>query len=190
MSRINLPAGMATALAAAHVTHFVLLQLDLDSGTQYLSSTPFDVVYDGNTYLAAQGIGTVEPVTETAGEVQGLTFTLSGVPGSAIASTLTEPLQGRTVTLRLAVLDGTGSFLVDPVVWQGALDVPSIDDAGSTCTVTVTAEHALLGWQQPSGRLFSNEQQQADYSGDKFFEFAADLADATIVWPGKEYWRQ
>lgn len=189
MSRISLPGGMAALLADAHVTWFVLLQLDLDSGTQYLTSTPFDVDYGGHTYVAAQGIGTVEPITETAGEVQGMTYTLSGVPSSAIAGVLTEPLQGRTATLRLAVLSGT-TVTVDPVVWQGALDVPTIEDDGATCTIRVTAEHALLGWQQPSGRLFSNEQQQADYSGDKFFEFAAGLADATIVWPGREFWRQ
>lgn len=189
MSRINLPGGMATALAAAHVTQFVLLQLELDGGTVYLASTPFAVDYDGHTYLAAQGIGTIEPVAETAGEVRGLAYTLSGVPSSAIAGVLTEPLQGRTVTLRLAVVDGT-TLIVDPVVWQGALDVPTIEDDGATCTIRVTAEHALLGWQQPSGRLFSNEQQQKDYAGDLFFEFAADLADKTIVWPAKEFFRQ
>ena len=189
MSRINLPAGMAAALAAAHVTHFVLLQLDLDSGAVYLTSAPFDVAWSGNTYLSAQGVGAIEPITETAGEAQGMTYVLSGVPSAAIAGALTEPLQGRTATLRLAVLDA-GTLLVDPVVWQGALDVPTIDDDGATCTIRVTAEHALLGWQQPSGLLFSNEQQQAAYAGDKFFEFAAELADATIVWPGKEFFRQ
>lgn len=189
MSRINLPFGYLTALAEAHVTWFALLQLDLDSGTQYLASTPFDVPYGGNTYVGAQGIGTIDPVTETADGAQGLAFTLSGVPVWAIASVLTEPLQGRAVTLRVAVVTGAGA-IVDPVVWQGALDVPVIEDDGATATVRITAEHALLGWQTPSGRLFSNEQQQLDYSGDKFFEFASDLADATIVWPGKEFFKQ
>lgn len=189
MSRINLPGGMATTLAAAHVTHFVLLQLDLTSGTQYLSSTPFDVSYGGNTYTGVQGIGSVEPVTETAGEIKGLAFTLSGVPASAIASALTEPLQGRTATLRLAIVDG-GTLVVDPVVWQGALDVPVIEDNGQTATIRISAEHSLIGWQQPSGKLFSNEQQQLDYAGDKFFEFASDLVDKPLVWPDKSFWKK
>lgn len=189
MSRLSLPGGMAAKLAEAHVTWFVLLQLDLDSGTQYLASTPFDVTYSGNTYTGAQGIGTIEPVTEVAGMAQGIAYTLSGVPSSAIAAVLTEPIQGRTATLRLAVVDGT-SLLVDPVVWQGALDAPTIEDNGTTCTVRVTAEHALIGWQQPTGKLFSNEQQQLDYAGDEFFEFAADLAEKPIVWPGKDFWKR
>jgi len=189
MSRINLPGGMTTALAAAHVTHFVLLQLDLTSGTQYLSSTPFDVAYGGQTYTGVQGIGSIEPVTETSSEIKGLAFTLSGVPSSAIAGMLTEPLQGRTATLRLAIIDG-GTAVVDPVVWQGALDVPVIEDNGATATIRINAEHSLIGWQQPSGRLFSNEQQQLDYAGDKFCEFASDLVDKPIVWPDASYFRQ
>lgn len=189
MSRISLPSGLTTALAAAHVTWFALVQLDLDSGTVYLASTPHDVDYGGHTWTGAQGIGTIEPVTETADGAQGIAFTLSGVPSSAIAGVLTEDVQGRAVTLMLVVLDA-GTWRVDPCVWQGALDVQTIEDSGDTATIRVTAEHALIGWQQPSGRLFSNEQQQADYSGDKFFEFASALADQPIVWPGKEFFRQ
>ena len=44
--------------------------------------------------------------------------------------------------------------------------------------IQVTAEHALIAWQQPSGALFSDAEQQLRSPGDKFFEFAAQMAEA------------
>ncbi len=53
MSRANLDSATLAALQAANVTMFVLLELDFDSGRQYLVDLPFNVPWDGNTYLAA-----------------------------------------------------------------------------------------------------------------------------------------
>lgn len=188
MTRGTLPAGLLTALQASHVTSFVLVDLLLDAGTQYLTSAPHDVDYGGHTYTSAQGIGSIEPATETEAGAQGLTFTLSGVPQSAIAAALTEPVQGRSVVVRLAVVSGT-TLYVDDAVWSGALDVMQVTDSAAP-QVRVTAEHALIAWQQPSGLLFSDADQQLVSAGDKFFEFAAQMVDATIVWPAKEFFRR
>ena len=189
MSRINIPAPALAALQAAHVTHFTLLELQLDSGTQYLAALAHNVEVDGTTYLAAQGIGSIEPVRETAAEAAGLAFTLSAVPSAAIASALAEPLQGRPVILKFVILDGTTPRL-DPVAWQGTLDAPTITDGGATAEIRVTAEHALLRWQQPTGQRFADADHQQRHPGDPFFQYAAQVAQDTLVWPGKEFYRQ
>ena len=188
MSR-GLDSAVATALGGSHVTLLLLLELGWDSGTQYITSAPHDVEWSGHTYIAAQGIGSIEPTTETATEARGLTFTLSAVPGAAIAAALTEPVQGRPVTLRLGIVDA-GVLRVDPNVWSGSFDVMTIDARYPNPTIRVTAEHAMLAWQTPSGALFSDAEQQADHAGDKFFEFAAQMAEATLVWPAKTYFEK
>lgn len=188
MSRENLDGDTLTALAAANVQLFMLLELDFDSGMVYLCDLPFDVEWSGNTYLAAQGIGTIEPVTETDSEARGLVFTLSAVNQAAIASALTEDVQGRAALLRLAIVDGT-TLRVDPNVWSGVLDVMTIDDDGKQPVIRVTAEHQMIAWQQPSGSLFSDAEQQERHPGDLFFQSAAKVAESTVVWPGKAFFQ-
>jgi hypothetical protein len=181
-----LDANLAAALAADHVNSFLLIELGFDSGTQYLTSLPHDVDYAGHTWVSAQAVGTIEPVTETDAGAQGLAFTLSGVPVSAIAGALTEPVQGRPVNVALVVLDGT-TLRVDPSVWTGRFDVMTIADQAAGPAIRVTAEHALIGWSQPSGLLFSDADQQRLHPGDKFFEYAAQMSQATVVWPDKSF---
>ena len=189
MSRTNLDAPTLTALQQAQVSMFVMLELDFLSGRVYLCDLPFDVSWNGNTYLAARGIGTIEPITEADGEALGIVMTLSAVQQAHIASALTETIQGREALVRLAIVDGT-TLRVDATVWRGLMDVMTIDDNGSQPVIRVTAEHQMLGWQTPSGKLFSDPEQQEAYAGDKFFEYAAQIAEATIVWPAKEFFQQ
>lgn len=189
MSGRALDADLALALQAAHVTSFLLIELGFDSGVQYLTSLPHDVDYGGHTWTSAQAVGTVEPITETDAGAQGLAFTLSGAPVSEIAGALTEPVQGRPVTVSLVVLDGT-ALRVDPNVWSGSFDLMTIEDDTAGPLIRVTAEHAMIAWAQPSGLKFSDADQQRLHPGDRFFEFAAQMSQATITWPAKAFFRQ
>jgi hypothetical protein len=191
MSRTNIDGPTLAALQAVQVQMFVLVELDFDSGRVYLSDLPvgIDVEWSGNTYLGAQAIGTIEPITETDTEAKGIAFTLSAVNQAAVAGALTEEVQGREALLRLAIVDGT-TLRVDPNVWSGVLDVMTIEDDGQKPVIRVTAEHMMIAWQQPSGALFSDAEQKARHPGDKFFEFVAQVTEATIVWPGREFFQQ
>lgn len=190
MSRQNIDADTLTALAAANVRMFALLELGFDSGTLYLCDLPFNVPWNGHTYLAAQGIGKIEASTETDSEARGLVFTLSAVNQAIIASALTEDVQGRPALIRIAIVDGE-TLRVDPNVWSGYLDVMTVEGENvQEPVVRLTAEHQMIAWQQPSGALFSDAEQQVRYPGDKFFEFAAKIADQTIVWPSAEFFKK
>jgi hypothetical protein len=190
-NRTNLDAPTLAALQAANVTMFMLLELDLDAGRQYLCDLPvgMSVTWNGNSYSGAQGIGSIEAVTESDVGAKGLTLTLSAVSQSAIASALTEHVQGREVLLRLAVVDGA-TLRVDPAVWRGYADLLISEDDGAQPVLRLTAEHAMIAWQQPSGALYSDAQHQSDHPGDKFFEYVVQMADLAIRWPNKSFFRQ
>lgn len=183
MTRAN-TTEFVTASEQPHVTMFLLIQLDFDSGTVRLATLGHDVTYDGHTWTAAQGIGAIEPITETADGAMGLSFTLAAATEASIASALTEPVQGRSITLKLAILDGT-TLRVDPNVWSGTFDVMTIQD-GVKPLIKVTAEHDMVRWQTPSGALMSAADQAQVDPADMFFEFAAEMSEKTIVWPSKE----
>lgn len=189
MSRTNLDAPTLAKLAAANVQMFALVELAFDAERVYLCDLAFDVVWGGHTYLGAAGIGSIEPITETDSEARGIAFTLSGVPAANLSTALAEEVQGREALVRLAIVDGT-TLRIDPAVWRGVMDVMTIEDNGSQPIIRVTAEHQMIAWQQPSGSLFSHAEQQARHPGDLAFEYAAQIAEATIVWPAASFFRQ
>jgi hypothetical protein len=189
MAGRNLDANFAAAMQAAHVDGFVLVEMALDGGTLYMSGLPFAFDWAGHTYLPVMGVGTVHEILETDSEVADLNFTLSGVPESSIALALSEKVQGRAVIVRQACLDA-GTIYMDENCWQGYLDVMAVDDTGPTAVINVTAVHAMAAYAEPKVVLFSNEDQQAISPGDRFFEYAAQMANATIVWPSKEFFKQ
>ena len=184
----GIDSATATAVDQPHVTFLLLLELYFDAATQYLTTAPHSVDWSGNTYLSAQGIGTIEPTVETDTQARGLTFTLAAVNEAAIAAGF-EQIQGRAVILRLGIVDA-GVLRVDPNVWSGSLDVTTIEDVAGQPVIRVTAEHSMLAWQHPPGQLFSDQDQRAIDPTDAFFEHAAAMAEATIVWPSKEFFKQ
>ena len=192
MSGRGIDTPTATALAQPHVITCLLAELYLDGGTQYLTSAPHDVPWSGNTYRTLGGLASVDVITETATEARGLVFTLAAVSEAAIAGAF-EHVQGRKAILRLAVVDTSTApptLRVDPNVWTGYLDVLTIEDQAAQPVIRCTAEHAMLAWRTPPGQLFSHADQQAIDASDLFFEYSASLADATIVWPGREFFKQ
>lgn len=187
MSGRQIDPGVSSSLGAGHVVAVLLIELNFDSATVYLAAAPHDIEWNGNTYISAQGIGAIEPVTETSAGAQGLKFTLAAATPASIAGFFTEEIQGRKVTLRLAVIDpaAPGGFYVDPSVWSGTFDIPQLKDDAKP-VITVTAEHEMLAWQTPSGALFSHEEQQLVDPTDLFFQYAAEMSEKTLVWPTKE----
>lgn len=188
MSRSSIDAPTLAALQAAQVRMFVLVELAFDAGRVYLCDLAFPVQWGGNTYTPTAGIGRIDPITETDVEARGIVLTLSGVTPAGIATALAEEVQGREALVRLAVVDGS-TLRVDPIVWRGVMDVMTIEDNGSQPLIKVTCEHELIAWRQGRGDLFSDAEQQARYPGDKAFEYAAQIAEATVVWPSAAFFR-
>jgi hypothetical protein len=89
--------GLGNALQQPFVSWFPLVHMELDSGDLYISGAPFDVDWDGHTWITLHGLGSIEEITETSTTQQGLAFTLSAVPEAAIALALTEDVQQRPV---------------------------------------------------------------------------------------------
>jgi hypothetical protein len=188
MSR-GLDSSLAAALAAAHVTHFLLIELQLDSGTLRLTTAPLAVAYGGHSWLTVHPVGAIESIEETSSEQRGLSFTLSGVPASIVSTVLNEPVQGRFVKLRLVVLDGE-TLRVDENAWTGLLDTLTLEDKPDGAVVKVNAEHRFIAWREPNLVRYSHEDQQRLAPGDEFFSHAAAISQAEIVWPAKEFFKQ
>ena len=186
MSRPGLTAGVIAAVAQDHVNWFPLVKMEFDSAAIYVAGTDFDVDYGGQTWLAARGLGSIDPIVESGDEIAGLKFTLAGVSTASIAEAQTEKYQGRPVTVLWCCVDSSGTLNVDPAAWQGRMDVPTIERSQGTCTISITAEHRMVDWQRPRKLLFNHADQQRIAPGDNFFLGLEAMAEKNIVLFSKE----
>ena len=190
MSQRNIPAQLETDFSGRHVELFVLIEMQLTSGTLYITSTAFDVDWGGHTWLCTHGLGSVSTVKESSGQITGLTFSMSGVPLSMFALALTERIFRRPVIVRLVSVGPSGTLTVDPSAWTGELDMFQINDEGKSLELRVTAEHRMMAWQNPKLVNFSDAEQRLLSSTDTFYSRLSAMANKTIIWPKKEFFKQ
>jgi hypothetical protein len=179
--------GFATAIQAGHVNIFPLVDFAFASGASYLCGLDHAVTWNGNTYLPALGLLEIAEVQETPASAQGLSIKVSGVSSASIALALNEKVQGRLVTVRMAVIDSAGALQVDANVWQGMMDMMQIMDGGDSAIVNITAEHIMATWDRPRTVRYTDAQQQALYPGDLGLQYVAQMESATIVWPARAF---
>lgn len=183
MSSRTVTTAAQTEAQAAHKTVLCFVELDFLSGFVRVTNAGHDVAWNGFTWQGVGALGAVEPTVESNSlEAHGMTFSISGVDGTGIAIALGEHYQGRSAKMWLAFINAAGQIVVDPVqVFGGRMDQMSIAD-GNEAAISVTAESRLADWARPRLRRYNDADQQAEYPGDRGFEFIVDGANKEIVW--------
>ena len=181
MSR-TLPSGLDTALAAATVYPVLLVELAWPTGTVRCWSGYHDLSWGGHTWTGTGHLGSVSDIQESSVlEQNGVQLILSGIPSSVIANALENNAQGQPAKIYFGVLNGSG-FTVDPyLVFDGLIDVATIQDDGTTATVTIQLEKELYD-DRSAARRYTHEDLQLDYAGDMGLEYVAALANRQFTW--------
>jgi len=147
------------------------------------------ITWDGDTYVSA-GLGGIEPIEDSTGDVQALQFSLPGITAEQIALALTEPVEGTTVHVYDALIDPATGVVADAVLaWSGTLNVPSIED-GQTATVVVTAEHRGMAALRPKPSRYTDDEQQRLFPGDTSLNIDPETDAGPIAWPKASFFRQ
>lgn len=167
-----------------------LVEMDFASGMLYASTAPIDIAWNGNTYLGGRQIS-VDAIADQGGEVRGLRFSLSGVPSELLSLALAEPLQGRSVVLRLALMNPDTHAIghVMPL-WRGSMDQMPIRHGGEFSTITVTAEHRGIAFARPKPLRYTDADQRRLFGGDRCLEYLVSQAQHPDVWPSAEFFKQ
>ena len=179
----------AAALSASSLLIVQLVYMQFPGFPVALNSSNRNIDFGGVTYLGAAGLGAINPIEDSPGEVKGLQLSMSGVPSEYLALALDDSniVQGSPLTIRLAILSEAGAVLDAPIDWVGRLDSMSIEEDGDTCTIAVTAESTAVDLLRGSPMTYSNVDQQALYPGDRAFEYVLSQANKPIVWAGKQW---
>jgi len=84
-----------------------------------------------------------------------------------------------------ALLDAEGAFVADPFpLWAGLMDTMEVTD-GAEPRVALTCESRLVDLERAEVRRYTDADQQAEYPGDRFFEYVPALQEAEIRLPAQ-----
>lgn len=185
----SLSSAITSALASSSVRIAQLVEMQLTQPLR-LNTSPWDLAWSGNTWFATYGLGRIDPIEDSPGELKGLRFELSGVPSTVLATALSEPIQGKPINIYTAVFDAQCQILDVLLDWSGRLDTMPIAEDGERATIAVTAEHIGVDLLRPAGINFSHQDQGRLHPGDQFFEYVIDQSDQQVVWPAAAFFRQ
>lgn len=182
MSR-DLTAGVQAAIAATQVQPFLLFEGLFANGYVRTWSGYGDLSWNGNIWTGIGSLGGVSAIQESA-EIQanGISVTLTGIPSEFISLVLQESQQGKSGKVYIGFFDESG-IIADPyLVFEGKLDIPSIQEDGETSMVTITYESRLIDLQRSRETRLTNEEQQREYAGDLGCEFVPTMKEITLNW--------
>lgn len=183
MSRTLTPEVQA-AIDAGQLAALLFVEMDFPSGFVRVNNSPVTYQWNGHEWLGLGDLGSIDPINEGASlEARGLAFRLSGVPTTNIYNALGQKSRGRACRVRVALLDPvTYAVLPDPpLMFKGKMDTMPIK-LGSTATITVNVESALVDWGRPRVRRFNHEDQHIDYPADMFFDHLTSVVDKEFRW--------
>ncbi|WP_149537196.1 hypothetical protein [Siccirubricoccus phaeus] len=174
----------ATSPVAAPV---VLVELDFASGPFRAWTGLGQLNWAGKVFEGVGSIGAVGEVEETV-ELRAvrLTLALSPVPQEVVDIALAErSFRLRPARLWGALLDAEGAFVADPFpLWAGLMDTMEVTD-GAEPRVGLTCESRLVDLERAEVRRYTDADQQAEYPGDRFFEYVPALQEAEIRLPAQ-----
>ena len=180
-------AANQTALEAEHSARIYFLLFDFSGDPFYACTGNHTYSFGGNDYLGVgeiAGISNIEVTTDIA--ARSVTFTLSGVDSALRAHILSRTdYKGRAAKVYRGLMDSNFDMIDDPELkWSGRMDVASML-YGEVQMAEVVCEPLAAQLLRPNISRYSDEDHQLRSSGDKFFEFLAQIEQKDVIWGGK-----
>jgi hypothetical protein len=185
----TLDPAVVAAFESGEVTLVTLVSIAFPSQTLRLNSSNWELVWEDHTYIGANGLGSISPITDQPGELPGIQLELLGASSDLIAVALDEEdeVQGALVTISTAILGGDPLAIIDVELdWVGYGDTMSITEDGEKCSIVMTAESKGVDLLRGNPLLYNDADQRSLYAGDRIFQYVNAQSDKNVVWPTKE----
>ena len=171
--------AQATALASTFVQPVTFAKLEFGNGTIYLHDSIGTITWSAQDWLGVGDFGAVDQVQE-AEEISpfAVRLTLSGLDSNLSNQALTQDYFQKPATLYLGLLDASDVLIDTPLeIFRGTMDQLSISiGTDDNDAIQLTCESSLARFDIASNVLYTNETQQRNHTGDKFFEFCPKIA--------------
>lgn len=176
MSARGLTAALKTEFLKKKLAPIVLVEIQFVSGTERLWSGIGNLSWASQTWKGVGDLGGISSITESADvAANGLQLSLSGIPVELLDEALNEVRPGNRVKVWLGAINPSGQVIVDPYLsFHGYTDVPTVEDSGETCTISLACEPRWIDRRARVWR-YTQEDQNILSPGDTGFRFLKDI---------------
>ena len=180
-------AAFDTEIDAANEEPIILVEIQWKDGTVNLWTGIGDKSWDGKTWTGAGTLLGISQIEETGeSKSNGITLTLSGIDTADINLAQVSDIYGRTALVYFGFLDSSGAVVIDPILWfKGVIDKPNVFDSAGTSIISIRCDSEYAHIFIPNDSLWTDDEQQAEFPGDNFFEFLIKNTTAQFPW-GKQ----
>lgn len=180
------------ALRASHVRRAYLAEINHPGGTVYLWSGIGDLVWNSNTFKGLGRMGRISGVGET-NEVRVAEQTWSLIVPeiddpddvSVLDDLVSQVIRGRLGKLWVALFNQFNQIIDDPVqIAETVFDNQGLDvPEDGAARIVLNGTSAIFDVRRAANVALTNEQQQADYSGDTGFDrIPTEVAQKAVRW--------
>ncbi len=179
----DLTAGMQSAISATEVEPILLFEGVFTSGNVYAWSGYGTISWNGQSWIGTGTLLSVSDVSENSDtSATGATVALNGIPQTLISLALAECRQGALGKIYFGILS-SGAVLADPILmFEGKLDVPTIEEDAEVSSITITYESRLIDLERPRITRYTKEDQIRIFPGDKGFDYVPSIQEQKITW--------
>jgi hypothetical protein len=175
-----------------YLQHCLLIVLELDDTTYYLTSNRRPLVFGGNVFNA---LGWLLQVSDVQSDIKtnngDISIALSGIPESLVNAVLTTPIKGGRVSVARAFQKG--AILQAYPRYYGVITNYAIEeqddylarDRSYTVTITCANINTLME-NRVSGQRTNGSDRKKFYPGDISFDRTKDLQNVNFDF-GKKY---
>tara|TARA_Y100001972_G_C7621783_1_gene311857 strand:+ start:465 stop:1043 length:579 start_codon:yes stop_codon:yes gene_type:complete len=187
----NITTAFNNAIKSEVVVPFFAVKLEFNTGTLYLWNGYGDISLTAggstNTYTGLGDATGISPIDEQSSiQASGANLVLNGVKSSLISTALSAQYTNRNGTIFLGLFDTSKNVIADVyTLFVGKMDVMIIRETGDTSSIELKLENRLVALERAIERRMTDEDQKNLFTGDKGFEFIADLQDKQLVWGKK-----
>lgn len=184
MSDRDITVAFADASVEQVVRPFFAVDLDFSSGAVRAWNGSGSITFDGKTFTGVNNLGQIDPVQESVDlRANNVRVGLGGIPSAMIALALADHYQGRPGIIYFGLLNSSGAVIADPdQVFSGRIDTMEINEGPDGATIWISIESLMIDLGRSPERRYTDGDQQAEFPGDKFFEFVTSIQDKEIVW--------
>jgi hypothetical protein len=174
-----------TGAAQSHVFMLVMVHLDFGTaGDLYLHDGQGTFSWNSVDWLGAGDFGSISVIAEAQDDrPKPLKLTLSGIDSGIMTEAMAANYYGRSCKIYVGFFDEDNALLASPELeYEGRMDSMRILAAKGSASVELTCESRLILWSRSNGSLYTDEDQQDKFSGDKFFNQQCTQADQYLEW--------
>ncbi len=191
-SKRTIAGANETALLAQVKKIVYYARLDFSGGverfhTEIGPKTAVHPIYGSESYTGIGDFGGLSAavVESVSGAPKSVELSITGIKASKITTMLVDDYFRRDAEIMIGLEDDAGDLIEDPeIVFSGFMDKADIALNEGVGQITLTCESRGVNLLRSSDKRFTDEDKQAEVSGDLLAEYIWRMMDLELYWGG------